>query len=393
MSNKVSLSQIWSSSRSELEKIANFANLTDVADLRKLRVEVTLVYLRSQNLLPNDSLFASDPRFYHTLLADEFQEGVETLSPPLEEGKTIENEELAKHFDRLNALYTELGDKYRADTFSRGAKAIRENPEKITPQNKLPKIKGLGPSTYDEITDFFNNPQTPRLLELLKKAPEAERAAILELFEGVHGIGPIIALELYNAGYRKLEQLTNLTAAQQIGVKYYLHFKERIPRSEIVEYDILLSRLFPRDLHWLIAGSYRRCKRTSGDIDIIFKSNNSNDLANFVQQLVNNGIITDSIAIGPRKFMGVCKLPGNRIYRRIDIRIFNDDEWAFGILYNTGSGNFNKTMRTLALQFNLSLNEYALTKTDSPYDTSPANSEREIFALLDIPYIMPRFRE
>lgn len=402
----VPLYQIWSASSEELLPITRYMKIPDILDISQLRIQIVQLYSRGGNLSPQEKIIVDDPRFSHIMMADTFQEGIETILPPPTESKTEnKNEGLAKHFERLADIYSQTGEKYKSKTFFEGITHIRNFQGTITSGKQLSGIPGIGPSSIKEINDYLTNPQTPRLTELLNKypylneAPEGgkvkdERSATIQLFEGVFGISEERARQLYNEGYRRLDQLTNLTSAQQIGIKYYYHFKERIPRSEMIEFDKLITTVLAtvagEPITWLLIGSYRRCKESSGDLDLVCKGN----LQIVVQELLSRGIITDTLAFGPKKFMGVAILPGQgHIYRRIDIRVFQEHEWAFGLLYNTGSDQFNKLMRREADIQGLHLNDFSLTHKEPPHTSYPASTEREIFGLLNMPYLLPRHRD
>ena len=59
--------------------------------------------------------------------------------------------------------------------------------------------------------------------------------------------------------------------------------------------------------------------------------------------------------------MGICKLDAKSLHRRIDIKVYPHDQYAFALLYFTGSGNFNIRMRTNALKQGYSLSDFGLT--------------------------------
>jgi DNA polymerase/3'-5' exonuclease PolX len=46
--------------------------------------------------------------------------------------------------------------------------------------------------------------------------------------------------------------------------------------------------------------------------------------------------------------MGICKLDDKHPARRIDIKAYPLDQYGFALLYFTGSGNFNRSMRLFA---------------------------------------------
>ena len=76
--------------------------------------------------------------------------------------------------------------------------------------------------------------------------------------------------------------------------------------------------------------------------------------------------------------------------RRIDIRFVPFESFYSALVYFTGSMELNKQMRVMAKSKKLKLSEYGLFKENGK--SLPINSERDIFELLDMEYIVPRLR-
>ena len=60
-------------------------------------------------------------------------------------------------------------------------------------------------------------------------------------------------------------------------------------------------------------------------------------------------------------------------FRRLDIRLLPFDQYHCGILYFTGSDQFNKMMRAHALEQGFTLNEYSLRPIDKGNSTQTIN--------------------
>ena len=91
---------------------------------------------------------------------------------------------------------------------------------------------------------------------------------------------------------------------------------------------------------------------------------------------------------------GVCRLDANSFYRRIDIRLFPNDQYYCAVLYFTGSNEFNQNMRSVALEKGFTLNEYTLRKLE-PSGVGKAlkiTSEEDIFNILQMEYKSPEER-
>jgi DNA polymerase lambda len=99
--------------------------------------------------------------------------------------------------------------------------------------------------------------------------------------------------------------------------------------------------------------------------------------------------------------MGICKLNDKHPARRIDIKAYPLDQYGFALLYFTGSGNFNRSMRLFAQKKGYSLSDYGLNpviakdkKDRIATGTSvPCPTEEDVFKALNLPYKTPKERE
>ena len=215
---------------------------------------------------------------------------------------------------------------------------------------------------------------------------------VIEELSDIFGVGERTAIEWYNRGIRSLEQLYRevpLTHAQQVGIWYRKHFKERIPRAEMdLLRNVITNALAPMNIKFEILGSYRRGEPTSGDVDVAAEDVS---IAQVLDLLRRYGYIVADLAQGPAKYMGVIQLP-NHIARRIDIRNVSPEQWPYMVLYNTGSQNFNILMRNRAIEMGLRLSEHGLEDTTGQGRIFPAKTEEEIFRYLGLRYLPPNER-
>ena len=93
--------------------------------------------------------------------------------------------------------------------------------------------------------------------------------------------------------------------------------------------------------------------------------------------------------------MGFVKNSPKSLSRRIDVRFIPNENIASAKLYFTGSGDFNKNMRTYALKKGYTINEYSIFKINNSNGKKfqmQVASEKDIFDLLKIPYLEPKDR-
>jgi len=304
------------------------------------------------------------------------------------------NDDLADELEKIGTIYQMDGDTYREKTYFTAAERIRNYPDRITSGREARKnIKGIGESVSRDIDEFLATGHTTRLQQL--EASHAERSRVIELFESIFGIGPVLANRFYNQGYRTLEDLwfkANLTPAMRLAIQYKEHLKLRIPRYEMDIINQVLKDIFSRydpHLQWLIVGSYRRGEESSGDVDVLIREEPGMVLSDIVQQLKNAGIIPGDLALGHRKYLGLIQIPGFNAHR-LDLLLIPPQNWATSLMYFTGSQRFNILMRSRAQELDLRLNEYSLSKSDGT--PLPTNTEEDIFRYLGVQYIPPEGR-
>ena len=155
----------------------------------------------------------------------------------------------------------------------------------------------------------------------------------------------------------------------------------------------MLNKVNIQNKDLTIAGSYRRNKKESGDIDVLLCSSDKNIYNLFISSLKEFGYLIDDLALGTKKYNGVCKLGNKGTPRRIDIMYTKPEEYPFAILYFTGSGNFNTNMRDIILKKGMSINEYNLKDNITKNKIiHPFITEKDIFDFLELDYVEPHQR-
>lgn len=291
-------------------------------------------------------------------------------------------------------------ESFKASSYYKALKGINSMDKEFSLEN-VSEIKGIGKSIYEKIEIVINTGTHPNYEKI------TERKDPREDFMKIYGVGPGKAKDLMNMGYDSIQSLRGsqnleeiLNEKQLIGLKYYEDVLTRIPYDEITDHEkflkSVLKELYP-ETELTIAGSYRRKSETSGDIDVLIKSDGKNSgkkiMSDFVEALYKKGYMFETLALGNKKFMGISKISSELSGRRIDIMVTTKKEYPFAILYFTGSAEFNPKMRQRALDQGYSLNEYSLTdiKTKLDMDKEFLN-EKDIFKILKMEYVEPHLR-
>ena len=272
----------------------------------------------------------------------------------------------------------------------------------------LPHLKGAGEKITKKIQEVIKTGE----LKAAEKAKAEYHLDATEAFTQIYGVGPVKAQQFIEQGIYTIEQLraefkrnpSILNVKQLIGLKYYEPLLQRIPYAEMQEHEQILSCALydvSRNKTGELVGSFRRKAPSSGDIDFIIRGRI--DMEKFVSILGKQGYLYEILAKGHNKCMAICCLGTPR---RLDILIAPEDEYAYSLLYFTGSAQFNIAFRQHAITLGYTLNEHGMkpltlcVQHPPPLNTilpatnvvPPMNTEKDIFAFLGLEYVKPEDR-
>jgi DNA polymerase lambda len=135
------------------------------------------------------------------------------------QGLTNHNKALSDVFERLETIYTMLGDNWRAYSFKKVAGLLQNWPRVIKDDHEVSKIHGIGKKMQDKIREVLETGQLQRLVEFENNTQIQTMLA----FSQIWGVGATTARILWNRGYRSIEDLrargqADLNAQQLIGL-------------------------------------------------------------------------------------------------------------------------------------------------------------------------------
>jgi len=289
------------------------------------------------------------------------------------------------------------GEKFSALAYAKVIKALKGMPGPVTAAADVDGVKGVGPKIKLKIEEIL----TTGSLQSAERTKKELKMDIYDALLKVHGVGPVKAKELVAAGITSIEDLRArpelLNDVQRMGLKYYEAILERIPRQEMIQHETFLKSLMPPRTEGTIVGSYRRLAESSGDIDMLLRTEGTakqqkETFRGLIGVLTDKKYILDILALGEKKCMAVVALPDGKA-RRLDLLFTPQAEYAYSILYFTGSDAFNVAFRSHALTRGYTLNEHTLKPTAEKPLPPPMLTEEAIFTFLGLHYVAPENRK
>jgi DNA polymerase (family 10) len=220
----------------------------------------------------------------------------------------------------------------------------------------------------------------------------------------VRGLGPKRARALYDAlGISSLRQLEAAARAGRIhelkgfGAKTEQHLlaelearraagdERRLLRPVAAQYGetfLEYLRALPAVRRADIAGSFRRCRETVGDLDILVAAEDGDAVT---RAFAAYGEVEEVLARGPTK--ASVRL---RSGLQVDLRVLAPESYGAGLHYFTGSKAHNIAIRRLGQQHGLRISEYGIFKGKRQVG---GRTEEEVFAAVGLPWIPPELRE
>ena len=311
---------------------------------------------------------------------------------------------IISEFDTLRKADIARKKPFQAKAYAKVIEHLKALPGPIYSLNDVKEIEGAGAKIKDKMKEIIETGS-------LKAAAEAKKEVNLDAYEAlqrIHGVGPVKAKDLIASGIRSIAELrtalasdaTVLNDVQKMGLKYYEASQERIPRPEMEQHELRITTDLDPSFQAVVVGSYRRGLPDSGDIDVLMTLPSSMTEAKqkelfvaTVEGLKQKGYIVDTLAQGPKKFLGYVKLSPGAKPRRLDLLMSPPNEFAYAILYFTGSQNFNVAFRRHAQDKGYTINEHTMKPTKEGVPPVPAmRSEKDIFDFLELAFVEPQDR-
>ena len=298
---------------------------------------------------------------------------------------------LEEFADRLEAKDVE----YKPRAYRDAAESVREaSSDELDAPRTIPDV---GDAIASKIEEFRETGHVEELQELRDEMPVE-----MEALTRVEGVGPKTVGKLYEAlditNLDELEEAAHEGRIQNVdgfgekteqnileGIEFARQSAERTPLGEsLPKARKLVERVeeIGSVERAVAAGSVRRRKETTGDIDIVVVSEDRGATADAVTdwdvEVVQKGDRKTSFHIDGED---------------VDLHLVENDEFGAALQYFTGSKKHNVETRDIAIDLGLKLNEYGVWEKNGEEERVAGESEQEVYDALGMAYPPPELRE
>jgi len=316
----------------------------------------------------------------------------------------MKNREVAAALRELADSMELLGeDRYRVANYRDAATRVEHHHEPIelmAAEHRVEALHGVGKSIGAKIVEYL---ETGKLAAVEERRPRVPEAA-LRLMQ-IPGIGPKRAMQFaQELNVRTVEDLQaaldsgQIAALPRLGEKIAEALRTELQRLDARSQRLPLAIALPaaeevmRQLRACPAvesiapaGSIRRWRETTGDIDILVASTRPGEVIDAFTRLP---VVKQVLGAGDTRASIVTVADV-----QIDLRVVAPESIGAALQYFTGSKEHNVKLRAMAVRKGLKVNEYGVFLADDDSRNFGSRTEEEVYAALGLAWIPPELRE
>jgi DNA polymerase (family 10) len=314
----------------------------------------------------------------------------------------IRNTDIADIFEAIaDYLEIEGENPFKIRAYRNASRTVRglgpELKDMLAAGEALTELPGIGKELAAKIVEILQT-GTARALEKLK---EKVPAGVIEMLK-IPGLGPKRVSALYHkltieslAGLKESAEAGRVQTLPGFGLKTEQHIRKAIEAlsQRPVRVSIALAGLsvealssylqqVPGVREVAVAGSFRRCKETVGDIDILVTDGGDSPV---MERFTGFADVRQVLARGPTKSSIVL-----RSGLQVDLRRVAQESFGAALQYFTGSQAHNIAIRRIGRQRGLKINEYGVFTAGGKV---AGDTEESVYRALDLSWVPPELRE
>lgn len=301
------------------------------------------------------------------------------------------------------AIYMELNGEntFKVSAYRKAAQSLEIDERSLDEIKDVTKLKGIGKGVGEVISEYRETGTSSTLKELQRLVPEG----LIPLMK-IQGLGSKKIAKLYKelnitdkehlqeaceagkvselSGFAKKTEQNILEAVKALGAKkdHYPIDLMRHLNKDIMTYLEQLEEVE----HYSEAGSFRRYKEVSKDLDYIISTRH---LLHVQQHLLNIPNKVKEVAVGETKVSLELEYDDETI--GVDFRLVEPEAFYHTLQHFTGSKDHNIRIRQLAKAQNEKVSEYGIEQQDGTL--LQFQSEAEIYQHFGRHWIAPAMRE
>ncbi|WP_426303732.1 DNA polymerase/3'-5' exonuclease PolX [Staphylococcus sp. Y174-1] len=301
------------------------------------------------------------------------------------------------------ATYMELKGEntFKVSAYRKAAQSLEMDERTLDEIEDVTELKGIGKGVGEVIDEYRQSGQSSALEALQKEVPEG----LIPLLK-IQGLGSKKIAKLYKelnidskealqvaceqgkvselSGFAKKTEQNILEAVKALGAK-----KEKYPidqirglNSEINDYLATVKDIDKYE----VAGSYRRYKEMSKDLDYIISTDHPTSVQQSLLKMPN---IVKQVAVGQTKVSLELAYDDETI--GVDFRLIEPAAFYHTLQHFTGSKDHNIRRRQLAKEQDEKVSEYGIEQNNG--EIIQYQSEKEIYEHFGVNWIEPALRE
>lgn len=301
------------------------------------------------------------------------------------------------------ATYMELKGEntFKVSAYKKAAQSLEMDERTLDEIEDVTELKGIGKGVGEVIDEYRQSGQSSALEALQKEVPEG----LIPLLK-IQGLGSKKIAKLYKelnidskealqvaceqgkvselSGFAKKTEQNILEAVKALGAK-----KEKYPidqirglNSEINDYLATVKDIDKYE----VAGSYRRYKEMSKDLDYIISTDHPSSVQQSLLKMPN---IVKQVAVGQTKVSLELAYDDETI--GVDFRLIEPAAFYHTLQHFTGSKDHNIRIRQLAKEQDEKVSEYGIEQNNG--EIIQYQSEKEIYEHFGVNWIEPALRE
>jgi DNA polymerase (family 10) len=313
----------------------------------------------------------------------------------------VSNADIARIFARYSTLLEiEGANSFRVRAYQNAARLIqglpKSIPEMLAEGADLTELEGIGEDLAGKIGEIVTTRHLGVLEEIEKRMP----AALVEL-TGLPGLGPkrvkLLYDKLQTGSLKDLERAARSGRVREIpgfGPKTEEKILQAIATrrtrdarvgwveaEQVAKPFVEALAAVPGVQATVVAGSFRRYRRTVGDLDILVACANSRSV---MQRFLGDEDVAEVLAGGPTR--ATVRLHNGL---QVDLRVVPEASYGAALQYFTGSKAHNIALRARG-QARAEAQRIRIVQGSKARGRPP---EQKIYRHLKLPYIEPELRE